>query len=141
MLIALVFSNPHQHNFLHQATALSGLGSESFSRAVQGIQEIHGQFSRSFSDSCLEEWVPNEFEGHEAIDATNWFFTPRTQAKTEEILPFNRLVDPDEILTTAMRQDDQFMHTMDNNVNCYECTYDHESLIRQDLLSNRYNWY
>jgi hypothetical protein len=133
----VVFSNPRQRNFLRQATTLSGLNSESFSRAVQGIRDIHGQFTRSFSDGCLEEWVPNEFEGHEAIDAANRYFTPRTQAKTDEILPFNRLVDPDEILTTAMRQDDQYTHTIDNEVDYYECTYDKESLIRQELLTNR----
>lgn len=138
-MLTVVFSNPRQRNFLRQAITLSGLGSESFSRVVQGIQHIHGQFSRSFSDGCLEEWVPNQFEGHEAIDAANRFFTPRTQAKSEEILAFNHLVDPDEILTTAMRQDDQFTHTMDNEVDYYECIYDNESLIRQGLLTNRYN--
>jgi hypothetical protein len=135
----VVFSNPRQRSFLRQAATLSGLGSESFSRAVQGIQDIHGGFSRSFPDGCLEEWAPNQFEGHEAIDAANRFFTPRSQAKTEEILPFNDLVDPDEILTTAMRQDDQFTHTMDNEVDYYERTYDNESLIRQELLTNGYN--
>ena len=135
-MLIVVFSNPRQRSFLRQATTLSGLGSESFSRAVQSIQDIHGRFSRSFPDGCLEEWVLNQFEGHEAIDAANRFFTPRTQAKTEEILPFNPLVDPDEILATAMKQDDQFTHTMDNEVDYYECIHDNESLIRQELLTN-----
>jgi hypothetical protein len=121
--------DPSQRNFLRQATTLSGLGCESFSRAIQGIRDIHGLFSRTFMDGCLEQWAPNQFEGHDAIDTTNRYFTHRSQARTEEITPFSDVVDPDGILTSAMNIDDKFTHTIDNEVDYYECiTYDNKFL-------------
>lgn len=108
---------------------MSGLGADSFSKAIQGIHDIHGVFSRSFRDGSLEQWVPNQFEGHGAIDAANRYFTPRSQAKTEEILPFSNVVDPDGILTGAMNIDDKFTHTADNGVDYYE-RITHDGLLR-----------
>ena len=124
-MLRLRCRDPRQRSYLRQSTTLSGLGSDSFSKAIQGIRDIHGQFSRTFEDGCLEQWVPNQFEGHDAIDTANRFFTPRSQATTEEITPFSNVVDPDGILTSAMNIDDKFTHTIDNEVDYYERnTYD-----------------
>jgi hypothetical protein len=71
-------------------------------------------------DGCLEQWNPNQFEGYDAIDTANRFFTPRSQARTEEITPFSNVVDPDGILASAMNVDDKFTHTIDNEVDYYE---------------------
>jgi hypothetical protein len=77
----------------------------------------------------LEQWVPNQFEGHNAIDTANRFFTPRSQARTEDITSFSTVVDPDGILTSAMNLDDKFTHTIDNEVDYYECiTHDDKFL-------------
>lgn len=128
-MLILTTSEPRQRSFLRQATTLSGLGSETFSQAITGIQDIHRQFSRTFSPGSLEPWVPNQFEGHEAVDTANCFFTPRSQAKTEEITPFSNNVDSDGILTNAMGQDDKFTHTIDNEVDYYEYIQTDKRLI------------
>ena len=121
--------DPRQRAFLRQAITLSGLGSVSFAKAIQSIHDIHGVFSRTFRDGSLEEWLPNQFEGYGAIDAANRFFTPRSQAKTEEISPFSNVVDPDGILTNAMNIDNKFTHTFDNEVDYYERII-HDGLLR-----------
>ena len=108
---------------------MTGLGSDSFSKAIQSIYNIHGVFSRTFRDGSLEQWTPNQFEGHGAIDAANRYFTPRSQAKTEEILPFSKVVDPDGTLTSAMNTDDKFTHTIKNEVEYYE-RITHNGLLR-----------
>ena len=48
----------------------------------------------------------------------------------EEITPFSEIVDPDRVLTSAMNIDDKFAHTIDNEVDYYECitTYDDKFL-------------
>ena len=80
-------------------------------------------------DGSLEQWVPNQFEGHDAIDTANRFFTPRLQARTEDITPFSNVVDPDKVLTSAMNIDDKFTHTIDNEVGYYErVTHDNKFL-------------
>lgn len=123
-------SEPRQRAYLRQSISLSGLGSKSFSSAIENIQEIHEMFGRTFAAGTLEPWVPNDFEGNQTIDAANRYFTPRPQATQDQIIPFSPLVDPNSILTTAMARDGTFTHTIDNEVDYYELMIDNEGLIR-----------
>jgi hypothetical protein len=109
---------------------ISGLGSHIFNNAVQGIHQIHDLFSRTFDAGTIESWTPSIFEDYEAIDMSNRFFTPRQHARTDHITTFSRAVDPDNILHTAMSQDDKFTHTEDNEVEYYELVTDINGLIR-----------
>lgn len=123
-------SEPRQRNFFRQAVILTGLGCESFCQAVQSIYEIHQIFSRTFEVGSIEGWSTSTFEGHEAIDMSNRFFTPRQHATSNQITTFTRAVDPDNILKEAMNQDDKFTHTTDNEVDYYELMTDSEGIIR-----------
>ena len=126
----LYYSESKQRPFLRQSVSLSGLGSQSFSSAIEAIQEIHQMFGRTFAAGTLEQWTPNEFEGTQAIDVANRYFTPRHQATQDQITPFSPLVDPDSVLTTAMECDGTYTHTIDNEVDYYELMNDSKGLIR-----------
>jgi hypothetical protein len=77
-----------------------------------------------FDTGSMEPWSASQFEDLMAIDMSNRYFTPRQNVTTDQITTFTKLVDPDDILSTAMNRDDKFTHTMDNEVDYYELTND-----------------
>ena len=83
-----------------------------------------------FAAETLERWIPSDFEGNDAIDAANQYYTLRLQTTQDQITPFSPLVDPNSILTTAMAQDGIYTHTIDNEVDYYELIINNEGLIR-----------
>ena len=128
-------SETRQRSFLRQAVTISGLGCQQFHDAVQAIHEIHQQFSCTFDLGSIDNWSPNRFEDHSAIDMSNRFFTPRLHTTTDQIITFSEDVDPDNILNRAMTQDDKFTHTTDNEVYYYELLTDIDGNIKWVLWS------
>jgi hypothetical protein len=115
---------------LCQSATLTGLGGSTFAKSVQNIQDINQIFARNFPQGALEDWNPTTFEGHPAIDMNNRFFTLRKQTTTEEIIPLSGAVDPYGILSDSMGLNDQFVHTMENEVEYYQLVNDSEQEIK-----------
>jgi hypothetical protein len=113
-----------RYKFLRQAVKLTGLGQESFSRAVAAGQEIYGLFDRHFLDGALESWSLSRLGDTEieCLDASNRYFTPSRDAPGVKSTPFHIGVDPQHILADMMTGSSghSFIHAEDNQVQYYK---------------------
>jgi hypothetical protein len=105
---------------------LTGLGTPTFTRALQAVKEIHERFDRLFDEGALEPW--NEYQAGgpdtESIGLWNRYLTPAREAGGTPAVPFAPGVDPAGILQ-GMAQGDgtcSYVHTEDNDVRYYTTT-------------------
>jgi hypothetical protein len=98
---------------------LTGLGSPTFTRALQMVREIHARFDRQFNEDELEKMQDQPGEGEsEGIGFWNRYFTPAREAGGATI-PFLAGTDPRGILRDMARAG-SYVHTEDNVVRYYE---------------------
>ena len=97
---------------------LTGLSLAKFGDGLVSIHTIEDMFRQQVVDETMEKWVTSTFQGHPSIDIGNRYFTPRNHALQNREVSFNQIVDPDNILSNAMRE--EFVHTEDNEVEYYE---------------------
>jgi hypothetical protein len=109
---------PNRRLYLRQSMMLTGLSSPKFNDAILSIRAIEDIFRRQVADRNMEVWVSSAFQGHPSIDVGNRYFTPRQHALQEHHISFSPTIDPDNILSEAMR--DEFVHIEDNDVEYYE---------------------
>ena len=96
------------HKFKRQSIMLTGFGVDKMETCIKGVQAIFRRFERMLPANTLEEWTPTLFNGYNAIDMGNRFFTGWHDQSNHEIVPFKPSVDPDGILEQAMGSD--FVH-------------------------------
>jgi len=108
--------------FKRQSIMLTGFGVDKMETCIKGVQAIFRRFERMLPANTLEEWTPTLFNGYNAIDMGNRFFTGRHEQSNHEIVPFKPSVDPDGILEQAMGSD--FVHLRENEVEYFECVDD-----------------
>ena len=84
------------------------------------IREIHHTFSRTLPDGSMEDWSASIFEGYEAIDMGNRYFTHKKDMSTSEAISFKTSVDPDGVLWAMTMGDMEFGHTQENEVQYFE---------------------
>ncbi|KAF8220010.1 hypothetical protein L208DRAFT_1336227, partial [Tricholoma matsutake] len=124
----------HQRiKYLHQSITLSGLGSPTFEQVILAAQEIYGHFDRQFTEGTLESWN-NSPENSMALNISNRYLTPQTEAGAQPSIPFFKGVDPRNILKNLSRGDlsQAHIHTEDNQVQYFvlhrgragECKYE-----------------
>ena len=92
---------------------------ETMGAFIKGIQEIFSIFEETLPNNTLEAWNPSLFDGYDAIEMSNRFFTDRRNQSGHEIVPFKPSVDPDGILDKAMGTD--FVHLRENEVEYFKC--------------------
>ncbi|KDR65604.1 hypothetical protein GALMADRAFT_148561 [Galerina marginata CBS 339.88] len=109
---------PRQRVFFRQNVTITGLGTQASETAVQSIDDINEMFQRDLPQGSLEDWSPSLFDNYTAVDASNRYFTRRTDTSADQIIPFSNMVDPDGILDAAGGE--HFVHTVDNRVEYYE---------------------
>ena len=97
---------------------LTGLSSPKFNDAILSMRAIEDIFRRQVANGNIETWVPSAFQGHQSIDVSNRYFTPRQHALQDRHISFSTTIDPDNVLSEAMGE--EFVHTEDNDVEYYE---------------------
>ena len=88
------------------------------------IRAIQHTFSRTLPDDGMEDWSASIFEGYEAIDMGNRYFTHKKDMSTSEAISFKTSLDPDGILRAMTTVDMEFGHTQENEVQYFEMMTD-----------------
>jgi hypothetical protein len=66
----------------------------------------------------LQSWAPDKFRDWSSLNAGNRYFSTGTIAATAEIVSFDSLVDPEDIL--ALIDTNRYRHTVDNAVGYFQ---------------------
>ena len=106
---------PQRFKYLHQNISLTGLGSATFSSALDAAQMIYRHFDRHFPEGLLDIWSlmwSTNQKGLDSIDISNRYLTPSKDISGVESLPFHKGVDPRNILLDMAKGN--YIHT-DNN--------------------------
>jgi hypothetical protein len=96
---------------------MSGLGTSTFTDAVQSALDIYDLFQRHITGGKLEDWRPGRYRGHLALDMSNRYLTPKKDAPSMEHIQFDELVDPRGILEEMAQSG--YTHGEDNIVGYY----------------------
>lgn len=112
-------SNPNamikQRPFIRQQVNITGLGSAQFEESIEKIIQIHVAFMNNFPDDTLDQWQYGDFAGFKTLDAQTRYFDHRSvSAEQAEIIPFDKLIDPQGVLRSMIG--DGFYHGVDNHV-------------------------
>jgi hypothetical protein len=98
---------------------LTGLGSATFTSALEAACEVYGYFDREFSEGILDSWTSSEEQcfGFPCLDISNRYLTPVKEANGPEIA-FQKGVDPCGILRGMAIGDGTcaYVHTEENQV-------------------------
>lgn len=76
------------------AVEITGLSSPTFATAVNNIKAIYENVKGYFAPGMMDKWNTSSFGAHIAIDASNQYFTRRSDAMDTEELEFGLHVDP-----------------------------------------------
>jgi hypothetical protein len=107
-----------RYRYLRQGITLTGLGTPTFDKAIQSAQEIYAEYQRLFTEDKLEQWNPADYAGHDALDASNRYLTPKRDAPNMDSIPFQTSVDPHDILAD-MAKKGEYIHGIENRVYYY----------------------
>ncbi|KAH9953324.1 hypothetical protein BGW80DRAFT_1468665 [Lactifluus volemus] len=118
----------HKYKFLRQGITLVGLGTPTFTKALEAIDHIHSQFDRHLQEGTLEtqtatirgDGVSDEFS------IWNRYLTPSREAKGMQAIPFLPGVDPTGILRDMAQENCNYtyVHTEDNQVHYFAALRD-----------------
>jgi hypothetical protein len=117
--------------YLRQSVTLTSFGSSSMREVSDSIRAIHNTFLRTLPDNSMEDWSASLFEGYEAIDMGNRYFTHKKEMSTSDAILFKSSVDPNGILQGLIALDMEFGHTQENEVQYFEMMTDTNGPNRQ----------
>lgn len=99
---------------------LSGLGSASFERGLDGLKALHAVIASRIDKDCAPLSVADQdSEGFSTLRFSNRYFTDGRDAKEQERVAFTADQDPLQVLANIAR-DKQLFHLQDNVVEYYE---------------------
>ena len=104
-----------------------GASSVTFSTAVESAQEIYAQFHQQFPEGKLEDWKTT-YLGHETLDFSNRYFTPKRDTPDMEHISFTRDEDPHGILEEMCKP--AYIHVEENVIGYYCRIVDKKGKIR-----------
>jgi len=111
--------NSRQARYLRQSLTLTALGRTSFEKILASIARVHTLFDRSIGENRLQACsIFTTFEDVPAVDMSNRYFTPRTEATISEIMVLGNEIDPQGFLARAAGPN--YVHTEENMVYYYE---------------------
>lgn len=114
----------YRYKYLRQAVTLGGLGTPTFTNACVIAQDFHARFDQHFREGALQQWSPttDSEEGSYALDLSNCYFTPISEAQGLDAVEFEPGVDPKGILQsmTGRGGTQMYVHTDDNVVRYYK---------------------
>ena len=112
---------------------LTGLGSASFTSALEAAGEVYGYFDRQFSENILDSWTSSEEKcfGFPCLDISNCYLTPVKEANGPEIA-FQKGVDPRGILRGMAISDGtcSYVHTEENQVQYFSSCRDKNGTLK-----------
>jgi len=123
----------YRYRFLRQGVTLTGLGSPTFTRALEAIKSVHSKFDRQFSEGALEaqgEYNVGNTEP-DRLDIWNRYLTPAREARGMQSVSFLPGVDPKGTLRDMAQEDGTcpYVHTEDNQVHFYATHRDGEGQL------------
>lgn len=123
----------NRFKYLRQNISLTGLGSSTFTRALDAAQMIYKHFDRQFPEGLLDSWSPTTHATNpslNSLDISNRYLTPlRDVSSSAESVPFHKGVDPRNILTDMAKNN--HIHTEDNYVEYFSTHRDSDGQRRQ----------
>lgn len=103
-----------------QSITLTGLGSETFERAVKGLLALHDVLRASLGDN-LDTWTPDVLNGMFIIEFWNRYTSTTREAKDDIVVTLPESVDPFGILRKRMADSQSgTLYLADNQVEYYE---------------------
>jgi hypothetical protein len=96
---------------------LTGLDVPAFNVSVESLLEIHGMFSRTFSEDAMEPLSPDSFLGYPCINISNHYFTSQQDDPFSTSIPFDEETDPKRVLANLANE--HWFHGADNEVVYY----------------------
>ena len=115
-------SNSHNIKFLRQSTRITGFGNETFEKLTTDIARIQAIFKRAIGPQLQDEAGLSQYDGFTAIDASNRYFTLRTDRNQNEECMITDEMDPRGYLRKAAGN--TFIHTEENKVHYFEMRED-----------------
>jgi hypothetical protein len=100
--------------FMARTVMLTGFDTTGFLSCLQNIQGIYEIFSRRVGDNMLLPWIPDSFLQWPGVFASSRYFTDMQRHSYEEPIPFDRMEDPDGVLTSM--SGGHYAHCEDNKV-------------------------
>jgi hypothetical protein len=112
---------------------LTGLGSPTFTSALEAAGEVYGYFDRQFSEGILDSWTSSEEKcfSFPCLDISNCYLTPLKEANGPEIA-FQKGVDPRGILRGMAIGDGtcSYVHTEENQVQYFSSCRDRSGTLK-----------
>ena len=106
--------------YLRQRIVLTGLGSATFTSALDAAGEVYRYFDRQFSEGILDNWTGSQEKFCDApcFDISNRYLTPAKDTMGLQGTSFHKGVDPRGILRGMAKGDGtcSYVHTEDNQV-------------------------
>ncbi|KAF9540521.1 hypothetical protein CPC08DRAFT_650867, partial [Agrocybe pediades] len=103
-----------QRPYIRQGITVTGLGTEYFSKCVQGMEQVYLAFVNTMSEGSMDEWNPSSYKDYLAIESHSRYFSKVPSTTVTAAVAFTSLEDPSGVLQSM--EGDGFMHTADNVV-------------------------
>ena len=104
--------NSHNIKLLRQSVRITGYGNESFEKLTADVARIQALFKRAIGPQSQDEAELSQHDGFTAIDASNRYFTPRTERNQNNECAITDEMDPMGYLKKAAGN--KYIHTEEN---------------------------
>ena len=113
-------NSPNSNNtkFLRQSVRITGYGNETFDKLPANMARVYAIFKRAVGPQLQDEMGVTEEEGYSAIDASNWYFSLKTETNEVDERLITDKMDPKRYLRKAAGV--KYIHTEENKVYYFE---------------------
>lgn len=108
-----------QRRYLAQTASVTGLGSETFAKAHDGMFVCAERMSRHLDATEVPTWTAKTFHGYPGMTASNRYYSYKGSNNSSPAVPFADVVDP--LNTLRDMCGDDYEHTQDNEVLYMAC--------------------
>jgi hypothetical protein len=124
----------HKYKFIRQGVTLVGLGTPTFTRALEAIENIYSHFDRHLQEGTLDKHSTTVRGDGVSDELSMWnrYFTPLREAKGTQAIPFLPGVDPSGILYNMAHEDNnyRYIHSEDNQVQYFTSHRDDKGITK-----------
>ena len=107
---------------------ITGYGNETFEKLTVDIARIQAIFKRSIGPQFQDEIGLSQYDGFTAIDASNRYFTLKTEKNSNDECMITNEMDPKGYLRRAAGN--TYVHTEENQVHYFEMREDNAGGLR-----------
>lgn len=102
---------------MKQSIRLTGLGSDQFKSAIDGLANIAIFMGEKLEQGDIESWTPARFRCWQALEVANRYFVHQNSEGDMVSVPLSTDIDPNGVLATLAG--DEWVHTEDNIVSYF----------------------